>query len=450
MHLISANGSKVLLDCGLFQGKRAESYERNRSFPFDPASLDALILSHAHADHAGNIPNLVKSGFRGPIFATHATVDLCKLMLLDTAHLQERDIEFLNKRHRARHEPPIEPLYTVADVEQALDQFVGVSYGMPIGVVPGVVVRFVDAGHILGSAVTALEIDRGGKPFTIGFTGDLGRKNMPILRDPVPLGAADVLITESTYGGKLHEPLDGMAESLATVVRRTVQRGGKTLIPAFSVGKTQALIYTLFELFDAGAIPTVPIYIDSPLAVNATDIFRAHPECFDAEMREHLRRHEDPFRFGRLNYVRSVDESKALNDRKEPSIIVAGSGMCEGGRILHHLANNVEDSRTTILIIGYMAEHTLGRRIVERHPEIRIFGEFYKLKAEVVVLESFSAHADQRELVEYASALRQGRPRDIFLVHGEVEQAQALQQQLHASGFRNIHIPQRGDRVEYR
>ncbi len=449
MHLVSVNGSRILLDCGLFQGKRSEARERNKSFPFDPAEIDAVILSHAHMDHAGNLPNLVKQGFIGPIYATGATRDLCNVMLYDSAFLQEKDAEYLNKRNHKKGDPPAEPLYGESDVDKTMGAFVSIPYRRDFGIADGVNMRFSDAGHILGSAITVLDIRDQGKNIRVGFTGDLGRKNMPILRDPETIGDIDILISESTYGGRIHEPPHDMAASLLAVVQKTVDRGGKVIIPAFSLGRTQELVYTLFRLFDEGKLPAVPVYVDSPLAVNATDVFRMHPECFDAETLQYIRQKEDPFSFGRLTYVRSVEDSKKLNAKRDPCVIMAGSGMCEGGRILHHLANGVGESRNTILIVGFMAEHTLGRRLVERTPEIKVFGEPYALKAEVAVLNSFSAHAGQDELSSFVRTIDAKRLKNVFLVHGEVEQAEQLKGTLEQSGYRNIQIPARGQRAEF-
>lgn len=448
MHLLSVNGKNLLLDCGLYQGRRAESFERNRSFPFDPATLNAVILSHAHIDHAGNLPNLARSGFRGPIYCTPATRDLCNVMLYDSAHLNERDVEYVNKKHRKRNEPLVEPLYTTQDVDAAMGLFSAVSYRQTRELVDGVKLTLYDAGHILGSAVSVLEIDERGRRVRLGFTGDLGRKQMPILKDPEPIGDVDILISESTYGGRIHEPASGMKRSLLAVVKRTVERGGKVIVSAFSVGRTQELVYHLFELFDAGELPSIPIYIDSPLAVNVTDVFRRHPECFDAETLAYLHQQEDPFGFGRLRYIRSVDESKALNDQREPCVIIAASGMCEGGRVLHHLANNIEDSRNTVLIVGFQAEHTLGRRLVEGAAEVKIFGDLYKRRAEVAVLNSFSAHAGQDELVSFVGTMDRKRLKDIFLVHGELSQAEKLRAKLSEDGYNNVVIPDRGEKVE--
>jgi len=449
MHLLTANGSRILLDCGLYQGKRAESFERNRNFPFDASTINAVVLSHAHIDHAGNLPNLVRNGFTGTIFATSATRDLCGVMLYDSAYLQERDAEYVNKQHAKRKEPSIEPIYTSADVEVTMTQMVGVRYRQKIEVAEGISITFVDAGHVLGSAVTLIEVHENGKTTTLGFSGDLGRKNMPILKDPEPIGDVDIWMSESTYGGRVHEPISGMEQRLLEVIRRTIDRGGKVIVPAFSVGKTQELLYVLFTLNDSGRLPAIPIFVDSPLSVNATEVFRTHPECFDKETLKYILANEDPFGFGRLKYVTSVDESKKLNDINEPCIIIASSGMCEAGRILHHLANNIQNPRNTVLVVGFMAEHTLGRRIVERQPELRIFGDLYQLKSEVAILNAFSAHAGQDELVNYAQTMDKTKLKNIFLVHGEVAQAQELSQKLYEAGYANISIPARGDKVEF-
>ncbi|TSA15625.1 MBL fold metallo-hydrolase [bacterium] len=448
MHLLTVNGRRVLLDCGLFQGKRGEAFERNKNFPFDASDIDAVVLSHAHIDHAGNLPNLVRSGFKGPIYATSATRDLSNVMLFDSAYLQERDVEFVNKQHKKRNEPPVEPLYTSEDVEQTVAQMVAVRYGQPIEIAEGVTVSFSDAGHVLGSAVTRIETKEAGRTKVIGFSGDMGRKNMPILKDPESIGDVDVWISESTYGGRIHEPIVGMEQRLMEVIQKTLDRKGKLIVPAFSVGKTQEFLYVLFTLNDAGKLPSIPIFVDSPLSVNTTEVFKMHPECFDKETLQYILQKEDPFGFGRLKFIRSVEESKKLNDLDEPCMIIASSGMCEGGRILHHLANNIENPKHTILVIGFMAEHTLGRRIVERQPQVKIFGEIHPLRAEVAILNSFSAHAGQDELVGYAQSMDKSRVKQTFLVHGELAQAQQLSQKLSEAGYGNIAIPARGDTVE--
>jgi metallo-beta-lactamase family protein len=449
MHLLMANGSRILLDCGLFQGKRAGAFERNRNFPFDASTINAVVLSHAHIDHAGNLPNLVRNGFKRTIFATSATRDLCGVMLYDSAYLQERDAEYVNKQHAKRKEPPIEPIYTSEDVEQTMSQMVGVRYRQRIEVAEGVGITFADAGHVLGSAVTLLDVQERGKTAALGFSGDLGRKNMPILRDPELIGDVDIWISESTYGGRIHEAISGMEQRLLDVIQRTIDRGGKVIVPAFSVGKTQELLYVLFTLNDSGRLPAIPIFVDSPLSVNATEVFRAHPECFDKETLKYILANEDPFGFGRLKYIKSVDESKKLNDINDPCIIIASSGMCEAGRILHHLANNVQNPRNTVLVVGFMAEHTLGRRIVERQPQLKIFGDFYQLKSEVAILNAFSAHAGQDELVNYAQTMNKAKLKNVFLVHGEMAQARELSRKLSESGYGNISIPARGDTAEF-
>ena len=449
MHLVSVNGAKFLLDCGLFQGKRADSYERNRNFPFEASTIDAVILSHAHIDHAGNLPNLVKSGFTGPIYSTGATRDLCNVMLYDSAYLQERDAEYMSKKRAKKGEPSVEPLYTSSDVDQTIGQFVSIPYRKEFMPAEGVRAKYFDAGHILGSAITRMEIRENDRLTRLGFTGDLGRKHMPILKDPEGIDDVDILISESTYGGKIHEPATDMSASLLGVIKRTVERGGKVIIPSFSVGRTQELVFTLFQLADEGKLPAVPVFVDSPLAVNATDVFRMHPECFDRETLRYLHQNEDPFGFGRLKYIRSVEDSKKLNEKKEPCVIIAASGMCEGGRILHHLANNCEENRNTILIVGFMAEHTLGRRLVERQPEIKIFGDVFKLNAEVAILNSFSAHAGQDELLEFIGRLDKKSLKNIFLVHGEVAQAERLSAKLTDGGFRSVEIPARGQKTDF-
>jgi metallo-beta-lactamase family protein len=449
MHLLSVNGTRILLDCGLFQGKRDESYERNRHFPFEPADIDAVVLSHAHIDHAGNLPNLVKAGFRGPIYTTSATKDLCNIMLYDSAYIQERDIEYVNKKHQKRHEPFVEPLYDVIDVTNAMSQFVSSAYNQTIEVAGGVAATFHDAGHILGSAVTLLELEEKGRRVRLGFTGDLGRKNAPIIKDPEPIGSVDLLISESTYGGKLHDPVSGMKDSLCQIIKRTADRGGKVIVPSFSVGRTQDLEYLLSELFDENRLPVIPIYVDSPLAVDASEIFRLHTECFDEETLSLLQSNVDPFGFNRLIYIRTVEQSKELNGMHSPCVIISASGMCEGGRIVHHLANNIENPNNTILFVGFQAEHTLGRRLIEGQPEVSIFGEIYKLNAEVVALNSFSAHAGQDELVKYIAAVDRNKLKKICLVHGELAQSELLAAKLQTVGMKDVAIPMHGEKLEF-
>ncbi len=446
MHLLHVGSKRVLLECGLFQGRRAESNERNRRFPFEPASIDAVILSHAHIDHSGNLPNLVKQGYAGPIYCTPATKDLCGIMLSDSGFIQEKDAEFLNKKRNRNHEPPIEPLYTAADAAAVIPLFREIPYEKEFDVIPNVVAKYTDAGHILGSASVRLTVRENGSAKLLGFTGDIGRWNMPIIRDPAFMGNVGALISESTYGGIVHDPPGSMSEELARDLQRTIARGGKVVVPAFSVGRTQDLIVALHRLFDEGKLPHIEIYVDSPLAVNATEIFRRHAECFDEETTRYVLRHEDPFGLNQIHYVREVAESKKLNDLRGSCMIIAASGMCEAGRILHHLANTIEDSRNSVLIVGYQAEHTLGKRLVDGAEEVKIFGSVVKRKAEVIVHNSFSAHADGNELLTYIGRYDPRQLERIFLVHGEPVRAQALQAALRQKGMTAIDIPVRGEK----
>ena len=449
MHLVEVRGNKYLLDCGLNQGRRSESYERNKRFPFEAASIQAVVLSHAHADHAANLPNLVRQGFRGAIYATPATRDLCNVMLFDSAYIQERDIEHVNRRRATRNEFPFKPLYDAHDVAQTMSQFISVDYRRTFEVAHGISGRFVDAGHILGSAAVRLEIEEGKTATRLGFTGDLGRKNTPILRDPELMDPVDLLISESTYGARIHEPIVGAKERLLGVVLRTANRNGKVIVPAFSLGRTQELLYLLFELFEERRLPSIPIYVDSPLAVNATEVFRLHPECFDEETLQHLHHNDDPFGFGKVRYVRSVDDSKKINALNEACIVISASGMCEAGRVLHHLANSIEHEKNTVLMVGFQGEHTLGRKLVDRQPEVHILGEVFKVRAEIAVVNALSAHAGQDELMQYAVQLNaRSRIKKTFLVHGEPVQQQTLAGVLQAQGIGTLAMPARGDTFE--
>ncbi len=383
MHLIEVNERRVLLDCGMFQGRRAESEHRNLNLPFEAHCANALILSHAHIDHSGNIPTLVRGGFVGDILCTPATLDLATIMLRDSARIQEKDVEYVTKVRARHNEPPVAPFYTVADAEQAIQYLVARAYHRPFDVVPGVRATFFDAGHILGSAITILEISENGKTTRLGFSGDLGRKRMPLLKSREAIRDIDYLIVESTYGDRLHGELSDADAKLARVVKETVARGGKVIIPAFAVGRAQQLIFALHRLIDSKAIPRVPVYVDSPLALDATEVFRLHPDAFNGDVKEMVERAHDPFGFRMLHYVREVEDSKRLNDMDEPMIIISASGMAEFGRIRHHLANNIGDPRHTILIVGFQAEHTLGRKLIEGMKRVRIFGEEYTVRAQV-------------------------------------------------------------------
>lgn len=443
MHLVEANGLIVLLDVGLFQGHRAESRERNSRFPFEPKSIDAVVISHAHIDHIGNLPHLVNGGFDGPIYCTPATRDLMAVMLEDAAKIQEEDAEYLN-RNRPRGEPPIVPLYERRHVYRTMRQVQSVPYRRESAINHRLRFEFRDAGHLLGSAMIHLTIPGAAGDRTITFTGDLGRRGQPILRDPAAVPAAHLLISESTYGGRNHPPTELLADDLLAVIRRTFDRGGKVLIPAFSLGRTQNVIYFLHGLINEGKLERIPIFVDSPLAMRATEVYRLHPECYDEETSMLLA--DDPNLFGHelVRYVQSVDESKELNERKEPCVLIAASGMCESGRILHHLKHNISDERNTVLIIGYQAPDTLGRRLVEKRPEVRIHDRMMPLRAEVAVMNGFSSHADRHDFDDFLGPLA-GDVERVRLVHGEPDQAAALADLLKQKGFRDVVYPERGD-----
>jgi len=448
-HLIEVNDQRLLLDCGLYQGSRRDAFDRNRNLPYDAESIDAMILSHAHIDHSGNIPNLVKSGFDGDIICTFATRDLCSTMLLDSGHIQERDAEFVNKKRARKNEPPIEPVYTVEDAVNSLEYFNAIGYHRQREILPGISVTFLDAGHMLGSAIVVLDIeDRdAGKDVRLVFSGDLGRKEIPIIRDPEYIDHADVLLLESTYGNRTHEPYFASEKKLESIINTTYKRGGAIIIPSFAVGRTQQLVYTLHRLMVNRDIPEIPVFVDSPLAINTTAVFRLHPEAYDAEIREFMLKEGDPFGFDSLRYTRSVEQSKELNFMRNPFIVISASGMAENGRILHHLRNRIEDPANTVLIVGWQAPHTLGRRIVEREPIVRIFGEEYHLRAQVEVINGFSGHADRNELLEWVSHIEK-RPRRTFLVHGEEEAALAFATALREeAGFEHVEVPEMHQQV---
>ncbi len=445
MHLLDVDGFRIALDCGMFQGKRSEAREKNQLFPCKPSEIDAVVLSHAHIDHSGRLPRLVKQGFEGAIYTTPATRDLAAVMLADSAHIQEEDAHYWNKKRVRRGDEPIEPLYTRDDAVQTVEQVFGIPYGRRFHIAPHITVRFIDAGHMLGSAFVELHIrPSGGRDFRLIYTGDVGRPGVPILRDPQPLPEADYLICESTYGGRRTDPVADMKERLAEVVEQAVQRGGKVIIPSFSVGRTQTVVYNLHQLFIEGRIQQVPVFVDSPLAVNATEVFRLHPECYDVEARQFNSKTGDILGNGCCGYIRAVEESKKLHRRRSSCVIISASGMCEYGRILHHLKNNIRSPKNTIAIVGFQAQHTLGRRLVEGEREVKIFGEMYPVKANVEVLNGYSAHADADELVTLASPLAD-QCRHAFLVHGEPDQSEALGSALLAGGFGEVSMPSSGE-----
>lgn len=444
-HLLHVNGHTVALDCGMFQGKRSESEEKNRTLPAPIAEIDSVVLSHAHIDHSGRLPFLIAQGYSKTIWSTAATRDLCAVMLADSAHIQEKDAEFLAKREKDF----VEPLYGMRHAVRTMELIVGVPYNKPFDVVPGVQGTYVDAGHILGSASVILDCTENGVTKRLVFSGDIGRSGLAIIRDPVSPPQADAVIMESTYGNRDHESVDGARAHLADVIRRTAARGGRVLIPAFAVGRTQELLYSLNSLLREGAIPSIPVYVDSPLAIDTTTVFEMHPETFD-QSEDMVRKVKELFDFPLLRFTRDVEESKAINSAKGPMIVIAASGMVEAGRILHHLANGAADPRNTILIVGFQAEHTLGRRIVEKQPMLKIFGDEIPLRAQVEVINGYSAHADRGELTAWIDKVKTASPKlgPVWLVHGEPEAQDALKTSLSAKGYL-VECPEPHTRVAF-
>ncbi len=475
LHMLHLDGRWIALDCGLFQGRRAEAEEKNRTWPMPPKDIAAVVVSHAHMDHTGRLPLLVKSGFHGPIFATPATRDLCAIMLADSAHIQEEDAKFISKQHRKRGMPPIEPLYDYDDVVTTLKLFQTISYDRWFPVVPGLLACYLDAGHMLGSGYVRFAFGKsanggmgtlgdrppvgqsvgqiGGPPpglqegDSLLYTGDVGSPNKPIIRDPSPFPEDDTIICESTYGGRNNEPVEHSKEALYDAITRTVKRGGKVIIPSFAVGRTQTIVYYLHEQMVAGALPRIPVYVDSPLAVNATEVFKLHPECYDAEARAFHRVTGDILGSGCCTYIRNIDESKALHLRQDPCIIISASGMCEAGRIRHHIKNNITNPKNTILIPGYQAMNTLGRRIAEGAKVINLFHEDFEVKAEVVQIHGFSGHADQADLLHWLSP-RATEARRVVLVHGEPDQTAVLAQKTRDLGFRETVVGAPGQHLQ--
>lgn len=447
--IITDDGKKILLDCGFFQGKGSETDGMNREFNFDPAEIDYLILSHAHIDHSGNIPNLVKQGFKGPIVCTNATVDLCKIMLLDSAHIQENDVKYVNKRRIKRGEEPFKPIYKVTDVEKCLPLFVGVNYNTPYTVYDGLKVTFTDSGHILGSATVNIELTENGVTRKICFTGDIGRYDGSILKDPAPFPQAEYIIAESTYGDRLHSDITYSEQQLFDVIYNTcITKKGKVIIPAFSLGRTQELVYALDQMEKKKMLPRINVYVDSPLSVNATNIMKAHPECFNDDILEYMKNDPDPFGFNNLIYVQDAEDSKRLNELKEPCIIISASGMADAGRIKHHIANNVSHPKNTILMVGYAEPHSLGGKLRAGNKVVKIFGIEHEVKAEIIIIDSYSAHGDYKEMIQYLDCQDKKQVKKMFLVHGEYDVQVNYKERLMDAGFKHITIPAQNDIIE--
>jgi metallo-beta-lactamase family protein len=436
-HVIEIDGRSYLIDCGAFQGSRAEADRKNRSLGIAPDRIEAAVLTHGHHDHCGLLPLLTKQGYKGNIYTTPASRDLASLIMMDSANIQARDAVYLRQQAKKKGEKfDWEPLYDEKDAIQATSQMVGVSYNRPIAIGDGVKLEFYDAGHILGSAMAFFTIKKDGRDLAILASGDLGRKDKPIIRDPDLVPAPDYIILESTYGDRRHDTTDNALERLAEVAKRTVKNKGKILIPSFAIERTQELVYYFHMLVDEGVIPEIPIYVDSPMATNATTIFQVHPECYDDAIHEaFIKHHKNPFGFNSLHFTTSVGESKALNDHPGPLIIISADGMCEAGRIQHHLINNIGDPNTTILTVGYMAENTLGRRIRNKEAEVKIHGQWFKRRAGVEEINAFSAHADYFEAGEWLGALDTSKLKKLFLVHGEKKAQAAFKQYLTGTGY---------------
>lgn len=450
-HLLEVNGKKILLDCGMFQGRRTEERDKNRDFGFDPKDVDAVIVSHAHIDHSGNLPNLVKQGFHGPIYCTHPCRDLLEYMLMDSGFIQEKEVEYLNEKKKKAGEELVEPIYTTEDVKKVIPMIKGIPYEEEFKLfgTEEITIRLYQAGHILGSAITIITVkdQDDGKTKTLAFTGDLGRKNMPLIKDPFQVTDVDYLLMESTYGNRLHDSLLEAEAKLAEIVKTTAARGGKILIPAFALGRTQEIIYELHKLMDEKKVPMLPIYVDSPLAVNVTDVFRRNLSELDEDTQKYfLNEHEDPFRSEHIKYISSVDESKALNNHNGPCIIVSASGMCEHGRILHHIKNSIEDHRNTLVIVGFQAQNTLGRKLVEKMNPVNVFGKPYDVRFEIKIMNAYSAHADRTDLLDYAKKANvKGK---VILVHGEEQAALDLKKGLEDEGLKDVLVPSYGEVVQ--
>ena len=441
LHEVRSGDRRVIVDCGMFQGRRKQAERLNKDLPFPARSVDAVVLTHAHIDHSGRLPLLVKGGFRGPIYTTPATIDLCAAMLRDTAHILESDARFVNRHHPA--DEKVEPLFSMEDAEETMPHFQPVRLHHPTDIEGGLTMESYDAGHILGSSAIVLKQDN----LRIAFSGDVGREGLPIIRDPEPLPEVDYLVMESTYGGQKHPAKTEAISRLERVVEDTIRRGGRLIVPAFAVGRTQQLVLLLHQLINEQRIPAIPMFVDSPLAVNVTEVFRAHPECFDKDTQDYLTGGEDPFGFKRLIYIKDAEQSKKLNDVRGPMIIISPSGMCEAGRVLHHLRHNAGNPNNTILITGYQAENTLGRKLRDGMKQVRIFGIPMEVRARVECLDELSGHADSGELLEWMKPMTPSLKR-VFLVHGEPERSRALKFEIQERYRLDVVIPEPGDMYE--
>ena len=452
MHLLHHNGKQLLLDCGLYQGQRKEAFQRNRTIPFDGSNVDAVVLSHAHIDHSGNLPSLVKSGFHGRIYSTSATRDLAVHLLLDSAQIQESDVRYVNKYRKKQGKSLFEPLYENRDALKTIKQFKSIDFHDDFSPIEGVTCRFEEAGHMLGAAITSIDFkNSSGKNKRLVFSGDIGRPNMPILRDPSLISDANFVIMEATYGDRLHEKEYDAETSLKHIAEETFRENGKLIIPAFSIGRTQEIVYRFNKLAESGQLPRIPVFVDSPLAVDATTVFREHVECLDDEYmyRISIEEDEDPLGFQNLHYIRKAVHSKELNRFEGPAIIISASGMCEGGRILHHLKNHIGKKSTTLLFAGYQAPHTLGRRLLDGAKHVRIYGQEFEVLCKTKKLESSSGHADQSELLDWITQVAEaGNVEKVALVHCEEDSAAAFKELVENKLDTQVFIPGRGDSLE--
>lgn len=437
-HFLETEAGTIMIDCGAFQGRREEAYNKNLNWSFKPSQVDAVVLTHAHFDHCGMLPRLVSEGYDNFIYSTPATRDLAKLVLMDSSRIQKNDYEYMIRRNKKKglSFEPKAPLYSEENVRSCMGQFSTVAYHKKFNPVPNVNATLYNAGHILGSAMAYIEVKEGAETMKIAFSGDLGRKGLPIIRDPEVLPPVDYLVLESTYGNRLHDPMDATMDKLADIINRVSERKGKIIIPAFAIERTQELVFFIHLLHDQKRIPKIPVFIDSPMSADATTIFKMHDECYDEEtIKAFIDHQKNPFGFSDLIYLTTKEESQALNDQEGPMIIISSSGMCEHGRILHHLANNIRDPKNAILMVGYMAENTLGRKILEKQSTIKIFGEEYGVRAEIAKMNSFSGHADYQEILDYVGSLDTSSLKKIFLVHGEKEAQSNLKGLLEEKGY---------------